>query len=108
MFPACDGHLIFAASDAETSVLRAPTYTGELPSDRDTADWMENERSFGRAGNAEDELALEEFRNTPREYHLSWSEKFDDQGRFWIATERDRDEFSWLDVYVAARGDVLR
>ena len=107
VFPACDGHLIFAASDAETSVLRAPTYTGELPSDRDIADWMENERSFGRAGNAEDEAALEEFRNTPKEYHLLWSERFDERGRFWMAAERDRDEFSWLDVYSPHEGAFL-
>ena len=76
VFTACDGHLIFVAGDAETSVIRAPTYTRELPSDRDIAAWIETERSFGRAGNAEAEAALEEFRNTPREYHLSWSEKF--------------------------------
>ncbi len=100
VFTACDGHLIFAASDAEMSVIRAPTHTGELPSDRDIAAWMESERSFGRAGSAEDDSALEEFRNTPKEYHLAWSEKFDEQGRFWIATERDRDAFSYLDVYL--------
>ena len=100
VFIACEGHLAFVAGDGRTAAVRAPTYAGELPSDRDIAAWIESERGFGRVGSAGDEEALEQFRNTPKEYHLSWSEKFDEQGRFWIATERDRDEFSYLDVYL--------
>lgn len=107
VFTACDGNLIFVASDAEKAVIQAPTYTGELPSDRDIADWIETERSFGRAGNADHEAALEEFRNTPKDYHLGWSEKFDEQVRFWVATERDRDEFSYLDVYLPDTGTLF-
>jgi len=92
------------AGDGETTVVRAPTFAAELPSERDIADWTERNRARGRARTDQDNEARDEFRNTPREYHLSWSETFDDQGRFWIATERDRDEFSWLDVYAPREG----
>ena len=102
VFTACGGHVVFVSRGGETTVVRAPTYTDELPSERDIAAWTESRRARGRAGVGGE--ALEQFRNTPKEYHLSWSEKFDDQGRFWIATERDRDEFSWLDVYVPREG----
>ncbi|MCY3679536.1 MAG: hypothetical protein F4Z31_12425 [Gemmatimonadetes bacterium] len=102
VFTACGGHVVFVSPGGETTVVRAPTYTDELPSERDIAAWTESRRARGRAGVGGE--ALEQFRNTPKEYHLSWSEKFDDQGRFWIATERDRDEFSWLDVYVPREG----
>jgi len=104
VFIACEGHVVFVAEDGNTVALQAPTYTGELPSDRDIAAWIESERGFGRAGSARDEEALEQFRNTPKDYHLAWKEKFDEQGRFWIATERDRDEFSYLDVYQPSEG----
>ena len=96
VFTACEGHLAFVADDGETVVIRAPTYAAELPSERDIAGWIESERSFGRTS---DEEALERFRNTPKDYHFAWKERFDEQGRFWMATERDRDEFSYLDVY---------
>ena len=104
VFTACEGHLVFVSRDGETTVVRAPTYTYELPSARDIADWVETERSSGRAGAAEYEEAMEQFRLTPKEYHLSWSEKFDEQGRFWIATEQNRDDFSYLDVYLPREG----
>jgi len=104
VFVACGGHVVFVSRGGETGVIRAPTYADELPSERDIADWRERNRARGRAPTAQDSEALNEFRNTPKEYHLSWKEKFDQQGRFWIATERDRDEFSWLDVYAPHEG----
>lgn len=102
VFTACGGHVVFVAADGETVVIRAPTYANELPSERDIAAWTESRRARGRAGDGGE--ALEQFRSTPKDYHLSWSEKFDEQGRFWIATERDRDEFSYLDVYLPSEG----
>jgi len=93
VYVACEGHLVFVGEDGTTTVLRAPTYTGELPDDRDVA-----ERGAGGTVARED---LEEYRNTSEHYHLLLAQhKFDEQGRFWIATQRDRDEYSYLDVYV--------
>ncbi|MXV95556.1 MAG: hypothetical protein F4Y07_06165 [Gemmatimonadetes bacterium] len=58
-------------------MIRAPIFGAELPLERDIADWSERNRARGRARMDEDSEALDEFRNTPKEYHLSWSEKFD-------------------------------
>ena len=66
VFTACGGHLVFVTGDGEERLIRAPTYTDELPSARDIADWRERNRARGRAGIDEDNEALEEFRNTRR------------------------------------------
>ena len=96
---ACEGHLVFVAEDGDVAVLQAPTYTGELPNERDLEYWEEVGRSARRM--IEDwDRQMEEIRNTPKNYHLVFGQqKFDDRGRLWIATQRDRDEFSYLDVY---------
>ena len=41
---------------------------------------------------------LEEFRSTPKRYGVHY--RVDDQDRLWVLTERDREEFSYLDIYV--------
>jgi len=100
VYVACEGHMVFVAEDGRVSVLQAPTYTGELPNERDIAALEEANRSTQRFGGLWDREELERVRNTPKNYHLvSGQQKFDDQGRLWIATQRDRDEFSYLDVY---------
>ena len=100
VYVACEGHIVFVAEDGGVSVLQAPTYTGELPNDRDVDLRRESSRATGRFGGGIDREALEQYENTPKHYHLLFGEeKFDDQGRLWIATQRDRDEFSYLDVY---------
>ena len=100
VYVACEGHLVFVGEDGTTTVLRAPTYTGELPDERDVA-----ERGAGGTMARED---LEEYRNTPEHYHLLLAQhKFDEQGRFWIATQRDRDEYSYVDVYDPAKAAFI-
>ena len=106
IFVACEGHLVFVGEDGATTVIQAPTYTGELPGERDIAERSESLNSFNRVvaqsgvGRAVDPPALEGYRTTPKNYHLlSGQQKFDEEGRLWIATQRDRDEFSYIDVY---------
>ncbi|MDE2655805.1 MAG: hypothetical protein OXI71_18575 [Gemmatimonadota bacterium] len=106
VFVACEGHLVFVAEDGATTVIQAPTYTGELAGERDIAERSESLSSFNRvvarsgAGGAVDPTELEGYRTTPKNYHLlSGQQKFDEEGRLWIATQRDRDEFSYIDVY---------
>ena len=100
VYVACEGHMVFAGEDGEVAVLQAPTYTGEFPNDRDVAARSEGRRVMNRSARMDRE-ALDEYRNTPKNYHLVLREyKFDEQGRLWIATGRDRDEFSYLDVYL--------
>lgn len=105
VFVACEGHLVSVGDDGEATVIKAPTYTGELPGERDIADRSEglNEfnRTLARYGLAGDPTVLEKYRTTPKNYHLlSGQQKFDEEGRLWIATQRDRDEFSYIDIYL--------
>ncbi|MYI46383.1 MAG: hypothetical protein F4123_08445 [Gemmatimonadetes bacterium] len=97
---ACEAHMVFVGEDGDIAILQAPTYTGEMPTDRDVERLREATRSMGRFGGGMGREALEEYQNSPRNYHLLFGEqKFDDRGRLWIATQRDRDEFSYVDVY---------
>ena len=100
VYVACEGHMVFVGGDGDAAVLQAPTYTGELPNDRDVAELEEANRGTQRFGGLWDREELERIRNTPKNYHLLFGqERFDERGRLWIATQRDRDEFSYLDVY---------
>ncbi|MYA64182.1 MAG: hypothetical protein F4139_08265 [Gemmatimonadetes bacterium] len=101
VFIACEGHLVFVGVGGEPTVVRAPAYTGELPNDRDVAERIEGMSFLASAGIPFDQERLDRYRNTPKNYHLLLGEQiFDEQGRLWIATQRDRDEYSYLDVYV--------
>ena len=100
VFIACEGHLVFVGVGGEPTVVRAPAYTGELPNDRDVAERIESMSFLATAGIPFDQERLDRYRNTPKNYHLLLGQQiFDEQGRLWIATQRDRDEFSYLDVY---------
>ena len=71
-----------------------------MPNDRDIAELEEANRGTQRFGGLWDREEIERIRNTPKNYHLLFGqERFDERGRLWIATQRDRDEFSYLDVY---------
>ena len=102
---ACEGHLVFVAEDGDAAVLQAPTYTGELPNARDVAWWTEVARSTEQKDlppelHVDWDREIERIRSTPKNYHLVFGQqKFDERGRLWIATQRDRDEFSYLDLY---------
>lgn len=65
VFVACEGQLVFVGGDGEINVIQAPTYTGELPGERDVAERSEILHSFNRVmaqsgvGRAVDSPALE-------------------------------------------------
>ncbi len=103
-FVACEGHLIFVGDTGDATVLRAPMYVPELPDERDVARLEEMLRGFNRRRgfpiSEGVEERLESYRATPKNYHLSTGEQlFDDANRYWIATQRDQREWSYLDVY---------
>ena len=104
VFLACEGHLIFVGGTGDATVLRAPTYLAELPDERDVARREEmfmalNRRNDRPASESVDEN-LESYRATPKEYRLSTEHQlFDAANRYWIATQRDTHEWSYLDVY---------
>ena len=94
----CRGQLLFLENpNAESGILvEAPLYAPEYPSQRE----VERFRKFcdsprGRfLGLACDP---ERFRNTPEVYGTQYW--IDDQSRLWVLTNRDREEFSYLDIY---------
>lgn len=110
VFVACEGHLIFVGDTGDATVLRAPTYLAELPDERDVARREEELMAFNtgleRLGLSPSRpLAerLERYRTTPKRYSLGTRHQvFDGANRYWIATQRDTYEWSYLDVYEQA------
>lgn len=101
VFAACDGQLVlFPDRDGDsTVVVRRPAYAGELPNQRDVDGFVDARRgSF--IGDATDD-DVEAYRQEPKEWSLL-SPKVDDSGRLWVLTSRDRDEFSYFELYVGA------
>ena len=103
-FLACEGHLIFVGDTGDATVVRAPTYFAELPDDRDVARHeeflMAFNRSNDRPANEGVDENLENYRATPKKYFLGTDQLLiDAANRYWIATQRDTHEWSYLDVY---------
>lgn len=99
---ACRGHLIFVSAHGEATVVRSPAYFDELPSEREVARWAEQFGALARRprGPAVRPEWLESYRNTPKAYHMAGRPGlFSATGRLWIATQRDHNEFSYLDVF---------
>ena len=104
VFVACEGHLIFVGEAGDATMLRAPTYLAELPDERDVARqeelFMSMNRARGLPVRESVDERLERYRATPKKYFLSTAEQlFDTANRYWIATQRDTHEWSYLDVY---------
>lgn len=102
VFVACEGHLIFADDAGEATVVLAPTYVAELPDERDVERRREMLRGLvaGRPVPQSVEEELEDYRATPKKYFLSTGAQLvDAANRWWIATQRDTHEWSYLDVY---------
>ena len=102
VFVACEGHLIFADDAGDATVVLAPTYVAELPDERDVERRREMLRGLvaGRPVPQSVEEELEDYRATPKKYFLSTGDQLvDDANRWWIATQRDTHEWSYLDVY---------
>ena len=108
---ACRGLLIFVSADGEATVVRSPSYFDELPSEREVARRAEelgvlSRRPRGPA--VRPEWLLESYRNSPKAYHMAGrTGLFDATGRLWIATQRDHNEFSYLDVFSARDGAFI-
>ena len=103
-FLACDGHLIFVGNTGDATVLRAPTYLAELPNERDVARFEEalvalNVRN-GFPASTDVEENLESYRAGAKKYFLGTPHQLvDATNRYWVATQRDTHEWSYLDVY---------
>ncbi len=111
VFVACEGHLVFVGNEGDATVLRAPMYLPELPDERDVArreaelTAMLQGRGLGAAAASQSVAeGLETYRAAPKHYFLSTADQLFDAGnRYWIATQRDTHDWSYLDVYENAQ-----
>ena len=105
VFMACDGHIAFVRPDGETTVLRAPTHVAELPGERDVEAHREVLSQFNQRNGITTDFSgsLRRFAERPRLYYLvRGQETFDDRGRLWVSTRRDRNASSFIDIYAEA------
>ncbi len=101
-FGACHSHLILysASGEGEIAVIEAPTYTAELPNQRDIDEHRQGARFLYRDGVVPD-AAISEFAKIPKAGRIAGRSLIHDaSGRLWIGTRRDRDRFSFLDLYL--------
>lgn len=101
-FGACKQQLLFyfESGDGEVTVIEPPTYTGELPNQRDIDEHRQGTRFLYRGGVVPD-AAVREFANTPKPGRITGrSIMYDASGRLWVGTRRDRDRFSYFDLYL--------
>lgn len=73
-----------------------PAAREELPNRRDLEEHREALRSIFRA--PPNETQLREFASRPKKAFLP-GPRCDDTSRLWVATSRDRDRFSYIDVF---------
>ena len=107
VFQVCEYELaFFSHKDAPTvTVVESPSYVEALPNDRDLAahmdDMVEIQSIFERSFTESEEDALEaEFLEKPKEWLFKpGTFGFDNQNRLWAATTRDRDAFSYFDIW---------
>ena len=104
----CEGKLVFLdhRDSQDVAVFHSPTYVAELPNERDVAAELEsNRRMAGWTGMAPPDAESSEpgrtFRETPKSWFLRGSAMvFDSWDRLWVATNLDRDDFSYFDIWV--------
>lgn len=106
VFQVCGNELaFFAHRDAPTAtVVASPSYVEALPNERDVSAHVDMISSLSRLPGgmsaSEIEAVTAEFREKPKEWLLKpIAFAFDDQNRLWAATTRDRDAFSYFDIW---------
>ncbi|MXW10025.1 MAG: hypothetical protein F4Z78_09365 [Gammaproteobacteria bacterium] len=98
----CRGQMLFVADrdDDGGTLVQAPTYVRELPNQRDVERYLDGcGPGFPSPGSFRPTCALDVFRRTPKAYASPERHRVDDVGRLWVLTNRDREEFSHLDVF---------
>lgn len=103
----CHKHLAVSGTGrADLVAISIPSYVDELPNDRDTEDRIRVLKAVQQTAGFTFEL--EDFRQLPKNWWIrTQSPVYDDMGRTWIGTTRDRDESSYLDVFAGKDFDFL-
>ena len=96
----CRGQMFFLADPDDESgvVVQRPLFAPEYPSPEDVERYLERCRSPA-ATFFQMPCEPERFRSTPERYGVHYW--VDDQDRLWVLTNRDREEYSYLDIYAA-------
>jgi hypothetical protein len=94
----CRGQMVFLADrNADSGALiRAPRYSPRFPTERDVERYLEG-CGPPSPGFFRPRCELEKFRITPKPYAAHYW--VDDEDRLWALTNRDREVFSFLDVF---------
>lgn len=103
----CHKHLaVSGTGSAELIPVPIPSYVDELPNDRDTEDRLRIIEVVQQTAGIKRELG--EFRQLPKNWWIrTQSPVYDDMGRTWIGTTRDRDKSSYLDVFAGKEFEFL-
>ena len=108
---ACEHEIVFLDHWADTAakVVPSPTYVPTLPSERDVDAYVHRVAGIGgglvHLSEARKEAYAVGYRDKILKWHLGGGVaglNFDGQGRLWAATVRDRDAFSYFDVWADA------
>ncbi len=102
VFGMCQHDLAFVDAPGEVAVptlVRAPTYTGELPNQRDIAEYR---TGMGLLyGGTVPEVVVQQYAATPKIDRVPGrSLRYDSRARLWVGSNRDRDRYSYFDIYV--------
>lgn len=105
VFVTCQGQktVWFANRDDRlpSAVIDSPTYTANYPSQRDVATYIQGMKAMTGGAVEPSRADLAEFRSTVVPWSRMSGHTVDDRGRFWVATTREREAFSYIDVYEA-------
>ena len=108
VFWACDSDLVFLddLNDRDAVVAPMPTYSAELPNERDVEAYRYDMARMGGVmslpESAMDPYVIA-FRERPKKwFHGSGTFNYDGYDRLWVATTRDHDTFSYFEVWVGA------
>ena len=102
VFKGCSGVYFLDHRDARNGrLVKSPTYVPEFPNDRDVAAHLEGMRFSGPLPAELLKSYEEEYRAKPKNPFLGTGTLvYDSEDRLWYATSQDRDNFSYLDVWV--------
>lgn len=105
---ACEHELVFLAhwADSLATVVPSPNYVPALPNERDIDAYVERVTRLGggvvQLSDARKEAYAAGYRDKPKNwYHGGGSSglSFDGESRLWASTSRDRDDFSYFDIW---------
>ncbi len=111
VFVACQKDLVFFEHrDGEATVVTSPAYAPELPNERDVDAYLAMMARIGRGlvAPAAYEPYAAAYREDPKPWFVPDPFVFDELGRLWVATTRNLDRFSYIELWdgVEYRGTV--